>query len=35
MKKELINFICPVCYLPYIFNADIEGLTNEEINNKQ
>jgi hypothetical protein len=31
MKKEFIHFICPVYYLPYIFNADMEGLTDEEI----
>lgn len=31
MKKEIINFICPVYYLSYIFNADLDGLTNEEI----
>jgi len=31
MKKEFIHFICPVYYLPYIFNADIEGLNDKEI----
>ena len=29
MKTE--NFICPTYYLPYIFNADMEGLTDDEI----
>ena len=32
MKKEIYEFICPVNYLPYIFNADIECITEEEIN---
>jgi hypothetical protein len=32
MKKEIFKFICPVYFLGYIFNADIEGLTGEEIN---
>ena len=31
MKTDAIIFICPVYYLPYIFNADIEGLNDEEI----
>lgn len=31
MKKEIYEFICPVNYLPYIFNADIDGVTKEEI----
>ena len=31
MKKETFEFICPVYYLPYIFNADMECLTDEEI----
>ena len=31
MKTETINFICPTFYLPYIFNADMEGLNDEEI----
>ena len=31
MKTETINFICPVYYLPYIFNADMDSLTDEEI----
>lgn len=31
MKKEFIHFICPVYYLPYIFNSDIEGLNEDEI----
>ncbi len=31
METETINFICPTYYLPYIFNADMEGLTDEEI----
>lgn len=32
MKKEIFEFICPVCFLGYIFNAELEGLTGEEIN---
>lgn len=31
MKTEITNFICPIYYLPYIFNADMDGLTDEEI----
>ncbi len=31
MATETINFICPVYYLSYIFNADMEGLTDAEI----
>lgn len=31
MKTETINFICPVYYLPYIFNADMDGLNEKEI----
>lgn len=31
MKKETENFICPTHYLLYIFNADVEDLTDEEI----
>ena len=31
METEKIDFICPTHYLPYIFNADMEGLTDEEI----
>ena len=30
MKK--IEFICPVYYLPYIFNADIDSVAKDEIN---
>ena len=32
MKREIFEFICPVCYLSYIFNADIENVTGDEIN---
>ena len=32
MKKEIFEFICPVSYLSYIFNADTENITDEEIN---
>ena len=32
MKKEIFEFICPVSYLQYIFNAELEGLTDNEIN---
>lgn len=32
MKKEIFEFICPVNYLPYIFNADLDSLTDDEIN---
>lgn len=32
MKKEIYEFICPVYYLGYIFNAEIEGVNKEEIN---
>ena len=32
MKKEIYEFICPVNYLDYIFNAEIEGVNEEEIN---
>lgn len=33
-KKEgdIYEFICPVYYLPYIFNADVDNITEEEIN---
>ena len=31
MKTETINLICPTYFLPYIFNADMECLTDEEI----
>ena len=31
MKKEIFEFICPVYFLGYIVNADIDGLTDEEI----
>lgn len=31
MKKEIYEFICPVCFLGYIFNGDLEGLTDGEI----
>ena len=31
MKKELTTLICPIHYLPYIFNADMDGLTDKEI----
>ena len=31
MKKEIFEFICPVYFLGYIFNADPDVLTNEEI----
>lgn len=30
MKKN--EFICPVSYLSYIFNADTEAITDDEIN---
>ena len=30
MKKN--EFICPVVYLPYIFYAETEGITTNEIN---
>ncbi len=32
MKKDIFEFICPVCFLDYIFNAELEGLTSDEIN---
>ncbi len=32
MKKEIFEFICPVVYLQYIFYADFDGLTDNEIN---
>ena len=32
MKREIFEFICPVSYLAYIFNADIENVTDDEIN---
>lgn len=32
MKKEMFEFICPVNYLPYIFNADLENISDIEIN---
>lgn len=32
MKKEIFEFICPVSYLSYIFNADTENITGDEIN---
>lgn len=32
MKKEIYEFICPVYFLDYIFNAEIDGVTKEEIN---
>lgn len=31
MKREIYEFICPAYYLPYIFNADMDGLNDEEI----
>ena len=31
MKKEIYELICPVYYLSYIFNADMDGLNDEEI----
>ena len=31
METDAIIFICPTHYLPYIFNADFEGLNDEEI----
>ena len=31
MKKEIFEFICPVYFLGYIFNADSDVLTDEEI----
>ena len=31
MKKEVYEFICPIYFLGYIFNADPEGLADEEI----
>lgn len=31
MKKEIFEFICPVVYLPYIFYAETEGITTDEI----
>lgn len=31
MKREIYEFICPVYYLPYIFNGDMNGLTEDEI----
>ena len=31
MKKELTTLICPIHYLSYIFNADMDGLTDKEI----
>jgi hypothetical protein len=32
MKKEIFEFICPASYLQYIFYADTENLTTDEIN---
>lgn len=32
MKKEIYEFICPVNFLDYIFNADTENITEDEIN---
>lgn len=32
MKKEIYEFICPVYFLDYIFNAEIEGVNEKEIN---
>ena len=32
MKKKIYKFICPVNYLPYIFNADAENIAEDEIN---
>ena len=32
MKKDIYKFICPVVYLQYIFYADTENLTDDEIN---
>ena len=31
-EEEIYEFICPSNYLPYIFNADVDGVTEEEIN---
>lgn len=32
MKKEIFEFICPVCFLDYIFNAELGDLADDEIN---
>lgn len=32
MKKEIYEFICPVYFLDYIFNAETEGVNEGEIN---
>lgn len=31
MKKDIYKFICPAVYLPYIFYAETEGITVDEI----
>ena len=31
MKKDIIEFICPIYYLDYIINGVSEGLTDKEI----
>ena len=32
MRKETYEFICPVSYLAYIINADIDSVTKDEVN---
>lgn len=32
MEREIYEFICPVCYLSYIFYADTDNITEDEIN---
>lgn len=32
MKKENYEFICPVCFLDYIFNSEVDSVTDDEIN---
>ncbi len=32
MKREIYEFICPVNYLQYILYADLDNITEDEIN---
>lgn len=32
MKKEIYEFICPVYFLDYIFNSEVDSVTEDEVN---
>ncbi len=31
MKKEIFEFICPIYFLDYIFNSEVDNVTDDEI----